>query len=149
MAGVRIDVDDAAVRAALQRLLAAGQRPRPALLKVGELLVEAAQGRFREQRGPDGQAWAPLSPAYAKRKAKKGRDPSIVLVLNRYLVDTLRYQVQDDELLVGTDRPYGAVHQLGHPEKNIPARPYLGLSSDDRARVLEVFNDYLEDAVSG
>ena len=42
------------------------------------------------------------------------------------------------EAVVGTNLVYGAVHQFGSAEgsdQNIPARPYLGLSDEDRADI--------------
>lgn len=55
---------------------------------------------------------------------------------------------------VGTNLIYGAVHQFGKPANRyyntpqgaaapIPPRPYLGISADDRARILEILTDYL------
>ncbi|MCO1337222.1 phage virion morphogenesis protein, partial [Microbulbifer sp. OS29] len=73
-----------------------------------------------------------------------------VLTLSGLLRNTLRYQVQGTELLFGTDRPYGAVHQFGAtqgqfgktkrggpiPWGNIPARPWLGTSAEDDREIL-------------
>lgn len=144
MAGAYIEIDDAAVLAALDRLIAAGERPRPALSEIGESLLQSTRKRFSDQVSPDGQPWAPLSPAYAKRKAKKGgRSRDLILVLNGYLAELNAYQLGDDEVAIGTNRIYGAVHQFGWPERNIPARPFLGVSEGDRTEILEILNEHL------
>lgn len=149
MAGAHIDIDDASVRSALNRLLDAGSHLSAAFKEIGEDLVDSSKARFAAQEDPQGQAWAPLSPAYAKRKARKKGATDLILVLNGYLGTTLHYQATDTDLLIGTDATYGAVHQFGWPEKNIPARPYLGLSDDDRDNILEILDEYLARAISG
>lgn len=78
----------------------------------------------------------------AERK-KKNADK--ILVLDSYLKDLLRYQVSEGgtALDLGTDRVYGDTHQFGDPDRNIPARPFLGLSDQDKAEVLEIIHDHL------
>jgi phage gpG-like protein len=56
----------------------------------------------------------------------------------------MRYQVSSDGLSFGTDRVYGATHQFGDPERNIPERPFLGVSSDDEREILEILSEYLQ-----
>ncbi|MCL2346106.1 MAG: phage virion morphogenesis protein [Desulfobulbus sp.] len=77
------------------------------------------------------------------------------------LVDTgdlhgsITYQVESDSLLVGTNHFAGkwdagaAVHQFGSRDGRIPARPFLGLSSDDEETILDLLRRNLEEAVSG
>lgn len=148
MAGAYIEIEDGQVLAAINRLIDLGARPEPALKEIGEALLQSTERRFRSQAAPDGQPWAPLSPAYARRKARKGRG-DLLLVYNGYLASTLRYQVSGDELMVGSDRQYAAVHQFGNPDQNIPARPFIGLSADDRTDILEILNEHLARTVSG
>ncbi|MGE0388452.1 MAG: phage virion morphogenesis protein [Gammaproteobacteria bacterium] len=133
---------------ALNRLVAAGARLRPAFKEIGDYLLQSTEARFRAQRSPDGVPWAPLSPAYAARKAKAGKG-STLLVLNGYLRDQMRYQADDDELRFGTDRVYGATHQFGRPEARIPARPVLGLDAADETEIVAILNDHLAAALPG
>lgn len=142
-ASLTIDVTDDELRAALQRLeRALGPGLGTAMREIGEEMVLATQMRFRTQAGPDGVAWAPLSPRYAA-SARKRKSPEI-LVLRGFLQGLIRYEATGDSVSWGTDRIYGATHQFGRPEKNIPARPFLGLSADDRRTVLDIINDHLE-----
>ncbi len=53
-------------------------------------------------------------------------------------------------MAIGTDAKYGAVQQLGakrsdypHLWGDIPARPYLGLSEEDREEALETLARHL------
>ncbi|MCO6441341.1 MAG: phage virion morphogenesis protein [Nitrococcus mobilis] len=140
MAGVNIDVDDREIRRVLNALIRRAADLRPAFEDIGEALLNSTRDRFETQQAPDGSPWAPLSPRYQARK-RRNRDK--ILVLDGYLMGLLRYQASDDELRVGTDRIYGATHQFGDPRRNIPARPFLGLSEEDRSMVLEVLREYL------
>lgn len=142
-ASLTIDVTDDELRAALQRLASAlGPGLGTAMREIGEEMVLATQKRFRTQAGPDGIAWAPLSPGYAA-SARKRRSPEI-LVLRGYLQGLIRYDADSDSVSWGTDRVYGATHQFGRAEKNIPARPFLGLSESDKRTILEIIADHLE-----
>ena len=49
--------------------------------------------------------------------------------------------VEPPELLVGARTVYAAVHQFGYEE--IPARPYLGLSIDDRRDLGELIDHFI------
>ncbi|MCC8998035.1 MAG: phage virion morphogenesis protein [Candidatus Contendobacter sp.] len=44
---------------------------------------------------------------------------------------------------------YGATHQFGNPNLNIPARPFLGLSQSDEQELLDILNDHLNRALGG
>ncbi len=95
-----------------------------------------------------------LSAAGARRlRGKK------ILTDRGYLGDLIHPQLLDGgrALAVGSNRQYAAVQQFGQPQGasgrtargapipwgDIPARPFLGLSDDDRERVLEILRDYL------
>ncbi|MGY0523026.1 phage virion morphogenesis protein, partial [Pseudomonas aeruginosa] len=80
--------------------------PSVLLQDIGELLLNIHRHRFRAQVSPDGTPWQPLSPAYLRRK-RKNRDK--ILTLDGHLRNLLRYQVEGNELLFGSDRPYAAI----------------------------------------
>lgn len=116
---------------------------RPFLRDVGEYLDLATRFRFDTATAPDGSVWEALDPEYAVQKPRR-KDQ--ILVLEGHLRDQMRYQVHSDELVFGTNLVYGATHQFGDPARGIPARPYLGLSTDDEAHVLSLALEHLEDA---
>ena len=123
---------------------------------IGPALEGTTQQRFDDGKDPDGidwQSYAPLNPLYAEDKQGKG-----ILVADGTLRDTITSIVIGDELLVGSAQPYAPVHQFGaiiHPkdkphlsfmmgghlfkmdEVHIPARPYLGLSDEDKLIIIE------------
>lgn len=65
------------------------------------------------------------------------------LPLGALFSDLLDAQVDPQTLYFGTPLEYGAAHQFGRPEINLPERPYLGLSEADRQSVLETLEGYL------
>lgn len=110
MAGATLALD---YRDALQVLLSIEDTlkfPQAMLQDMGERLLELHQQRFTEQKSPDGTAWQSLSSRYQKRKR---RNADKILTRDGYLRNTLRWQVNANELLFGTDRVYGAIHQFG------------------------------------
>lgn len=182
MTGVTFSVDDGDVAAALGRMLQFGRDPSAALKILGEILVNSTKERIRTTKSsPEGVAWAPLSPAYARRKRGPG-----ILEETGELRDGIRWQLEGvTELLVGTNRKHARVHQFGatiqQPARTqsvfhtydaaersfsatfvkrrranlertvtvgahvirIPARPFLGVSAEDRTRGLEAISDLL------
>lgn len=110
MSGVTLTFD---AQDALSRLWDARtemMRPAPLLRSMGERLLEFHQQRFQEQKSPEGIEWVALKPRYQRRKRKNANQ---ILTRDGYLKNTLRWQVNADELLFGTNRVYGAIHQFG------------------------------------
>ena len=80
-----------------------------------------------------------------------------VLHQSGILADTLAQQLIDGGhgVKVGTNRVYGAVQQFGNPDNRyyntpggapapIPPRPFLGISDEDRTRIIDILDDYLK-----
>lgn len=150
MAGVRysVRVNDAEVQEALNQLIKRGTDLTPAMANIGEELLISHDQRFRDQKSPDGIPWAPLSEA---TKSLKSKNVDTILVLNHVLSGTLNYQASSDNLLFGSPLEYAATHQFGRttspnsmiPNKEIPARPFLGIDDGDRDMILDTLSDYL------
>lgn len=140
---VTIEVDDRQARRAFARLARAGLDMEPVFWDIGEYLLRSHEFRFQLEIAPDGTPWAPLAPRTVRRK---GHDR--ILTQDGFL-RRLVAQPGPDELLFGTNRIYGATHQFGDEDRGIPARPFIGLSGDDRAEIRDLVNDYLADAARG
>jgi phage virion morphogenesis protein len=161
MTGVRVTIDDAALRQALAALARVGRDPSPALKALGPLLVSSTRDRITRERAPDGGAWSRLNPAYAAGK----RGPGILRerAMRGGLFGSLTSQVDGSVLRLGTNKIYAAAQQFGativprNAERlafrlgkrmvfarkvTIPARPFLGISDDDRQTIVEVFEDF-------
>ena len=137
-----IEIDDRQAARALAELRRRGEGMEPALRSIGELLLNSARARFDSQTSPDGEPWTPLKPRTLARK-KRNRDK--ILTEEGRLRGTLAYQVGDGWVEVGSPLVYGTTHQFGRGA--IPARPYLGLSSEDAADVREEILDFIRGAL--
>lgn len=142
MAGASIDIkyDDREVVSALKRLTQAGGDLSAAFAEIGEHLIRSHQDRFARGVDPDGNQWEPLDP---KTQARKKKNADKVLIESGDLMGLLHYNASDDALEFGTDRIYGATHQFGDASRNIPARPFLGISSEDEAEILNIIEDHI------
>lgn len=59
-------------------------------------------------------------------------------------MDSLTQEAGSWSVVVGATKAYAAVHQYGWKEKNIIARPYLGLSAENKVEIIEIINAFLE-----
>jgi phage gpG-like protein len=62
------------------------------------------------------------------------------------LPELLAAQPDPQTLYFGTPQEYGAAHQFGRPEINLPERRAPGLSEGDKQSVLETLEGYLSPA---
>jgi phage virion morphogenesis protein len=146
---IDVQIDDREIRAALQNLLAATGNLDDVLEEIGEELTERTKQRFGTLTGPDGERWADNSPVTIARKER-----------NQPLTGegSLREQIHarllgDNTLVVGSSMEYAAMQQFGgtkaefpHLWGDIPARPFLGISEDDKDVVLAIIQAHLLDA---
>ena len=141
MAGIHLTLDTRGLDKLQARIHGlAGMDTRTLMPRLGEYLQASTQERFATQTAPDGSAWDALAPRTLERK-KHNRDK--VLTARGFLRRGIRYQVLDKSTVqVGTDSVYAATHQYGRDEANIPARPFLGLSSADRREITAIIRDW-------
>lgn len=165
MTGVRITITDAELRRAIAGLSRLGRNPAPALEQVGEALHFSTTERQRAGRAPDGSAWPELNPQY-----KADKSNTEMLRESGRLMGSLSRQVQGRRLRFGTNVIYAAIHQFGgtirakgggrlafflggalqRPEEvEIPARPFLGISAEDREEIVAIFRDHAQRAMGG
>ncbi len=145
-----IEIDDEEIRRALRNLQAAASDMSPALKEIGERLTESTKRRFGTTTGPDGNLWPLNSPVTLQYK--EGNRP--LTGETGALMDTIRWQLQgDDAVEIGSPRGYAAMQQFGgakaefpHLWGDIPARPFLGVSDDDRDTMLDIIQAHIEDA---
>lgn len=164
MEGISINVDDRAWAAAISSLAARIGDLSPLNADIGELLLESTRNtrnRFATGVGPDGVPWVPLkdgsgctpltltgtmsdqifpsngadfveisATAKQARWHQFGTDPYVILPRDG---GTLRF-----------GGPNGVVFakRVSHP--GLPARPFIGLSTEDDAAILNLVNVYLD-----
>ena len=101
MAGatLKVEIDDAEVRAALNHLIAAGRDMTPVMRNIGEHLLNTTRERFSEEKAPDGTPRALLTDSTKRRKA---RNLGKILTERGFLRGNLTYQAGLDAVLVGS-----------------------------------------------
>jgi phage gpG-like protein len=123
----------------------------PAWQAAGEAIREHVEQRFQSSTAPDGEPWAPLSPAYANamkvtwgpitrgpdgrfRKRVAMRTPrrkdGKILIQDRTLANSIKFRADKDGVAFGHSVIYGDTHQFGDDDRNIPARPFLPVLPD-------------------
>lgn len=169
---IRIEIDDRELLGALTRLVEHAEHPGLAMREIGERLAESTQARFGSSAAPDGSRWEPNAQATIldhlagrggfSKKTGKVLAKGAGLVMNKrplvdsgVLRDSIHWGLVDGGrgVEVGTDRfadkwaAGAAVHQFGSEDGRIPARPFLGVSDEDRETILEIAERYLAEAV--
>lgn len=147
-AAIQFDLSD--LKRVNRKLGALAQMDTRGLMDAVGLEVESqTQLRISEHGpAPDGSAWEPWADDYAAQRPPKGG----LLELGGDLRETITYAVgvHGSFVDVGSNLPYAAIHQFGGKPgmapgpAAIPARPYLGLSTENESDVRVVVNDWLD-----
>lgn len=152
MAGIRINLDDAAYQGMVSRLQGLGADFNPILRVFALALIKANTEKFRRQ----GPGWAPLSKKTLAQRRRLRREGPILQPVGK-----LRSSVIDDgdgaqgsafhqdshSLIVGSNLNYAATHQYGRG--NIPARPYLAQPEEVLPDVLREIQGVVADILEG
>lgn len=133
---IKIDVNDKQVQTKLSAIARQLKQPRKLYGVLGETVKKLHKERFKQELSPEGKKWKALSPATVELKRKRGKSQRI-LRQDGYLSDKTAYNYDDKRLEFGSDAKYARLHQFGGQvgrgrKVNIPARPWLGISSNDK-----------------
>lgn len=109
---------------------------------IGESLVSSTLARFKASAGPDGKPWTPLKRRPRPKRASGGGGGSKPLIDTGALRRSIHTQLGTDSVAIGTDLVYAATHQYGDPKRKVSARPFLGLSDEDREEIQDVTAGY-------
>jgi len=169
MANITISVNDKEVSQALHALKEKVIDLSPVLLKIGELIQESTEDRLNSGKNvdPTGKPWVTLQPWYQEQKK---RNQGKILSLNGHLADSINHDVVNgNTVVVGTNKEYAAIHQFGGvirpktskglaigvvnsdgdarlgwaKEVTIPARPFLGVSNQDKEKILDAVLNHM------
>lgn len=170
MAGVTftVEINDLAARERISDLIARMDDPGRFYKPVGEHLVNSAKSNFESETAPDGTPWQLLRPSTLQRRIKLGQTSTKILTVSKRLQASIIYQIEDGGVRVGSPIPYAGVQQLGAaqgafgafmgkdklgrdhfhhlPWGNIPARPYIGVSTADEVEIIELAEAWLGEA---
>lgn len=97
-----------------------------------------------EKESPDGKSWDDWSPRYAKT-----RHGGHTLLMNEGdLHDSIQFLVTGGAVEIGSNLIYAAPQQFGLEERNIPDRPFLGISADNGAELEHTVDRFLDMVVN-
>lgn len=152
-------IDDARLHAGLRSLIALGRNTGPVMADIAALGESSTRMRFRTETGPDGQKWKPS----LRARITGGR----TLTKDGHLSGSISGRHGRDFAEWGVNRIYAAIHQFGGEihakggalrfhlanggfasvkKVTIPARPFLGISDDDRDDILDVIQTRIQGA---
>jgi len=169
---ITIELKDAEIQAALSGLEALLADLSPVMNEIGDFLVTATKDRMAAGKTPEGSPFAPRSAAtlaiYARRKITFGPTP---LRQSGEMGQQIAHSYGPDSVQVGSNAIQAAVMQFGAaqgqfgaaigrtrpsdkrpksqdyfvpiPWGDIPARPFLGLSDEDRSGILDIVSEAL------
>lgn len=163
MAQVVITRDE--ITEALTRLSAALSDMKPVFRDIGEIVIDSTKQRFGQGLAPDGSRWAPKSPVTLAKYGARASNRIDVRPLfgpSGALSSQIFYEAGPDSLQWGSPMIYAATQQFGAaqgafgrtarngpiPWGNIPARPFLGLSSQDETSILDTLSEWLQRAAA-
>lgn len=115
---------------------------------VGAEVESQTHRRLRDEKeSPDGEPWADWSENYAATR----HGGHSLLMGEGSLDESIQFVASPDQVEVGTNLIYAAIQQFGGEEvgQPIPARPYLGLSDENREDLLDVLTDWAEQQIGG
>lgn len=125
MSGFSVQVEDAQVTAALLALRQRCTHLQPVMARIGQQLVTLADLSFRGERDPWGTAWQRLSQSTLRQRRKgKGTGGAKILRDSGRLAASISYRASAEQVVVGTNVVYAAIHQFGgdiqHPARTRP-----------------------------
>lgn len=121
----------------------------PLMQGIAFYLENSTIQRFYDEKDPNGNNWQALLPKTLKVKNGAGTGSNSmngILKHSGSLVRSITSQFTNNRVEVGTNLIYANVHQWGWTAKNIPARPFLGLSLDDRQEIENLTHDFVAEA---
>lgn len=124
---------------------------------IGEVLISTTHERFRNGRAPNGSKW---------KRGLKGTGQT--LVQSRLLRNSVTKRFSREGVEVGTNIKYARIHQKGGTIRSkkakflrfkvgsrwamkksvkIPARPFIGISADDKQEIMRLFRETINEAM--
>ena len=101
---------------------------------------------FDKEQSPDGVKWAPWSEKYRRRMEKAGKGGNKILTNTSDLRRSIGYNAFKDSVVVSANSDHAKVHQFGDAKRNIPARPFLGVTEADREEIKRCMKMYFDRA---
>ncbi len=150
---IRIEKDE--ITPALNRLLKASNNLSPVFRDIANSMLDSTKQRFGKGVAPDGTKWAKNSAVTIKKKGSNRP-----LIDSKDLANTISIASNDKEAEIYSSKIYAGVQQFGAkkgqytkpgkrttPWGDIPARPFLGISTEDENKITTMLRIHLEDSL--
>lgn len=159
---IKVDFKYAVVAEALGEVSRSLSDMTPIHQSIGNYVVRSTKERFKKGVDPDGNAWTPKKQATIDRYKERGDGdrPDPLIGPSKRLSSEIAQYADAQGVEIGSALEYSAVMQRGAkqgafgksprggpiPWGDIPARPWLGLSEEDEANIIDIADEYLEQA---
>lgn len=141
---INIEIDDSEVTKALRNLQAAADDMTPVMRDIAGVLADSVEESFEQETDlAANEKWPDLKDKTKLAREKQGKWPGRMLQVSGQLAASIQSEYGPDFAAVGTNKIYAATHQFGDPNRNIPARPFLGIGQDDRDEILDIIKNHL------
>ena len=125
---------------------------------------------FNKEQAPDGTPWQPLSQWRSKERLKRHKSGNYKILQDTgELRRSIRFKAFPKYLIIGSNLKYSRIHQFGGTINSkqfrtskktyshyiikrsvtIPARPYLGITEQDKQYILRTFEAFINRHVLG
>lgn len=144
---IEIKIDNKAVNEKLLELAKRGENLRPLMKNIAGIFASSTEENFKEEGRPD--KWVDLREERKEQRKKIHKWPGQILQVSGQLAASVNTQYDDDSAVIGSNKDYAAIHQLGgnagrNKKASIPARPYLQLTDEDFEEILNSTQKYLK-----
>ncbi len=110
----------------------------PVMREIAGHMRNAVEENFEQEGRPK---WDALKQSTILQRTGKGHWPGKILQVSGQLAASISSQYDASSAQVGTNKTYGIFHQLG--TSKMSARPFLVLSDDDMAIIMDTINRYI------
>ena len=143
---IEIKIDNKEVNKKLLDLATRGENLRPLMKNIAGIFAYSTEENFKVEGRPK---WQDLAESTKKQRKKKGTYPGLILQVTGQLASTVNTYYDDNSAVIGSNFDYAAIHQLGGQagkglKTEIPARPYLQLTDDDFAEIIDETTVFLK-----
>lgn len=120
--------------------------------ELGNYLLASTQDRVQRGEQPDGQPFAPRSQTTIELYARQGKSYGAPLNQSGRMRQQIAFNYGPDWMEIGSNAIQAAVMQFGadkhslgpsSPWGDVTARPFLGLSEEDRVQMFDIVVDWL------
>ena len=150
---VESQIDVTPIQQAFKRLQQLGTDTTPITRGIAAVLASESEDAFASETAPNtGKKWLPLSARYQEKLEESGRNGLMLQRSQGGLAMSLTTTYDATRAAIGSNKVYAALHQWGGlptmpaAPAAVPARPYMGLSPQGVADIVDIIRQKHEEA---